>query len=84
MSKNLKTTVMNTNNQNQELSVVVQENTALAVNGLPAEEVFKVGVSKIGYAYIYEKRDVPIPSDADLIFRYDDAGNQILRELQLQ
>ncbi|WP_395763036.1 hypothetical protein ACH34F_06580 [Elizabethkingia anophelis] len=46
---------MNTNNQNQELSVAVQEKTALAVNGLPAEEVFKVGVSKIGYAYIYER-----------------------------
>ncbi|MCL1666598.1 hypothetical protein M2T82_00830 [Elizabethkingia ursingii] len=73
---------MNTNNQNQESPVIAQENTALAVNGLPAEEVFKVGISKIGYAYIYEKKDVPIPSD--LIFRYDEAGNQILRELQLQ
>jgi len=71
MSKNLKIKVMNTNNQNQEMP-------------LAAEEVFKVGVSKIGYAYIYEKKDVPIPSDADLIFRYDEAGNQILRELQLQ
>ncbi|HFK5502414.1 TPA: hypothetical protein ACG0AG_001097 [Elizabethkingia anophelis] len=75
---------MNTNNQNQELSLTGQDNNGLAVNGLPAEEVFKVGVSKIGYAYIYEKKDVPIPSDADLIFRYDEAGNQILRELQLQ
>lgn len=75
---------MNTNNQNQLSPVIAQENTALKVNGLTAEEVFKVGVSKIGYAYIYEKKDVPIPSDADLIFRYDEAGNQILRELQLQ
>ncbi|UTF99025.1 hypothetical protein J2O02_11900 [Elizabethkingia anophelis] len=84
MSKNLKTTVMNTNNQNQELPLVGQDNNGLAVNGLPAEEVFKIGVSKIGYAYIYEKKDVPIPSDAELIFKYDEAGNQILRELQLQ
>ncbi|MCL1666562.1 hypothetical protein M2T82_00650 [Elizabethkingia ursingii] len=75
---------MNTNNQNQQSPVKAQENNALTVNGLPAEEVFKVGVSKIGYAYIYEKKDVPILSDADLIFRYDEAGNQILRELQLQ
>ncbi|HIC8755743.1 MULTISPECIES: hypothetical protein [Elizabethkingia] len=75
---------MNTNNQNQELPLVGQDNNSLAVTGLSAEEVFKVGVSKIGYAYIYEKKDVPIPSDADLIFRYDEAGNQILRELQLQ
>ena len=75
---------MNTNNQNQESPLAGQDNNGLAVNGLPVEEVFKVGVSKIGYAYIYEKKDVPIPSDADLIFRYDEAGNQILRELQLQ
>ncbi|HIB8182269.1 TPA: hypothetical protein ACWX1I_003687 [Elizabethkingia anophelis] len=75
---------MNTNNQNQELPLVGQDNNGLAVNGLPAEEVFKIGVSKIGYAYIYEKKDVPIPSDAELIFKYDEAGNQILRELQLQ
>ncbi|WP_260255127.1 hypothetical protein [Elizabethkingia meningoseptica] len=75
---------MNTNNQNQESPVVVQEKAALAVNGLPAEEVFKVGVSKIGYAYIYEKDGTYPPSDADLILRYDEAGNQILRELQLQ
>jgi len=75
---------MNTNNQNQLSPVITEGNNALAMNGLPAEEVFKVGVSKIGYAYIYEKKDVPIPSDADLIFRYDEAGNQILRELQLQ
>ncbi|MDQ8747747.1 hypothetical protein [Elizabethkingia miricola] len=74
---------MNTNNQNQELPLVGQDNNSLVVNGLPAEELFKVGVSKIGYAYVYEKKDVPIPSDADLIFRYDEAGNQILRELQL-
>ncbi|WP_407482496.1 hypothetical protein [Elizabethkingia meningoseptica] len=75
---------MNTNNQNQESPVVGQDNNGLAVNGLPAEEVFQVGVSKIGYAYIYEKKDIPIPSDADLIFRYDEAGNQILREMLVQ
>ena len=75
---------MNTNNQNQLSPAITEGNNTLAVNGLPAEEVFKVGVSKIGYAYIYKKKDVPIPSDAELIFRYDEAGNQILRELQLQ
>ncbi|MDR2228485.1 MAG: hypothetical protein LBE39_03355 [Flavobacteriaceae bacterium] len=75
---------MNTNNQNQLSPAITKGNNTLAVNGLPAEEVFKVGVSKIGYAYIYEKKDVPIPSDADLTFRYDEAGNQTLRELQLQ
>ncbi|MCL1676505.1 hypothetical protein [Elizabethkingia meningoseptica] len=75
---------MNTNNQNQELPLVGQDNNGLAVNGLPAEEVFKVGVSKIGYAYIYEKDGTYPPSDADLIFRYDEAGNQILREMLVQ
>ncbi|AQX12262.1 hypothetical protein BAX94_15355 [Elizabethkingia meningoseptica] len=75
---------MNTNNQNQESPVIAQEKNAIAVNGLPAEEVFKVGVSKIGYAYIYEKDGTYPPSDADLIFRYDEAGNQILREMLVQ
>lgn len=75
---------MNTNNQNQVSTVVAEELNTLAVNGLPAEEILKIGSSKVGYAYIYEKKDVPIPSDAVLIFNYDEAGNQILRELQLQ
>ncbi|WP_407484004.1 hypothetical protein [Elizabethkingia meningoseptica] len=75
---------MNTNNQNQESPVIAQEKNAIAVNGLPAEEVFQVGVSKIGYAYIYENKDPNPPSDADLIFRYDEAGNQILREMLVQ
>ena len=75
---------MNTNSQNQASPQMPEENKALAVNGLPAEEAFKVGVSKVGYAYIYEKEGTYPPSDADLIFRYDEAGNQILREMLVQ
>ncbi|KUY30395.1 hypothetical protein [Elizabethkingia ursingii] len=48
------------------------------------EEVFQVGVSKVGEAYIYENNGVDLPSDADLIFSYDEAGNQIQREMLIQ
>ncbi|WP_260395487.1 hypothetical protein [Elizabethkingia anophelis] len=48
------------------------------------EEVFQVGVSKIGEAYIYENNVTDLPSDAELIFSYDEAGNQIQREMLIQ
>lgn len=75
---------MNTNNENQVAPVITEENSTLARNSFLAEEVNQIGVSKIGYAYIYEKKDIPTLSDAELIFRYDEAGNQILREMLLQ
>lgn len=79
---------MKTNNQSHGLSGVIGENDikenmlhkATTVDGLPAEVVFQVGVSKIGHAYIYQNKEHPIPSDADLLFRYDASGNQILLE----
>ena len=37
---------MNTNNQNQELPLVVQDNTALAVNGLPVKKYLRLGLAK--------------------------------------
>ncbi|OPB88534.1 hypothetical protein [Elizabethkingia ursingii] len=46
-----------------------------------AEVVFQVGAGIVGYSYIYENIDPNPPSDAELIFSYDEAGNQIQREM---
>lgn len=50
---------------------------------LAEDGVFRVGASRVGYAYIYEKPPVYPPSDTDLLFQYDEAGNQIRRETKL-
>ena len=83
--------MMNTHQQNRssfgeaEAGNVLTNDAAqtFAVSAITSEEVYQVGISRIGYAYIYEKPDTSLPSDADLIFRYDEAGNQILREMRL-
>jgi|GEM_PF-1343365 len=50
---------------------------------LPAEDgVMRIGATRVGNAYIFERKDSNPSSDWDLIFQYDLAGNQILREVK--
>lgn len=41
----------------------------------------RIGATRIGYAYIFEKKGDVVPSDLDLVFSYDTAGNQTRREV---
>lgn len=56
---------------------------ARALIGESDDGVLKVGITRIGYAYIYEKPGSYPPSDTNLVFQYDAAGNQIRRETKL-
>lgn len=48
---------------------------------IPAEDgVNTVGLTRIGYSYIFEIKETE-PSGNELKFSYDEAGNQILREV---
>ncbi|MBL3545952.1 hypothetical protein [Chryseobacterium sp. KMC2] len=48
---------------------------------LPAEDgAMRINATRINYAYIFE-REGPNPSDNDLVFSYDMAGNQVNRKV---
>ncbi|TDS17648.1 hypothetical protein [Sphingobacterium paludis] len=50
---------------------------------LPAEDgVMRIGATRIGHAYIFERGNPNPASDSDLLFKYDAAGNQIRREVK--
>lgn len=61
--------------QMEQMSTMVQSD-------IPAEDgAMRIGATRIGYAYIFEKKGDVIPSDLDLVFSYDAAGNQTRREV---
>lgn len=67
----------------KQLKVMETEEKDQKIGFLAEDGVFRVGASRIGYAYIYEKPPIYPPSDTNLLFHYDAAGNQIRRETKV-
>lgn len=65
-----------------ELTTSASSSASMPAN-LPAEDgVMRIGVTRIGHAYIFERGNPNPTADSDLLFHYDLAGNQIRREVE--
>lgn len=58
------------------------QNANIGADVAAEDGVMRIGATRIGYAYIFERGDPNPASDSDLLFKYDAAGNQIRREVK--
>ena len=63
-----------------ELTTSASSSASMPAN-LPAEDgVMRIGVTRIGHAYIFERGNPNQASDSDLLFKYDASRNHIRLE----